>query len=557
MNLKKLMLPALFSIALTANAQQGQVLTNPILSGFYPDPSICKAGADYYLVNSTFSYFPGLPVFHSKDLQHWKQVGSVISRSSQMDFMGDRLSRGLFAPAINYHNGLYYVTCTLIDRKGNFVVTATNPAGPWSDPVWIPEVNGIDPSLLFDGDKTYIIYNSDAPDNKPLYEGHRTLRMYEFDVKSLKVKGSETILINGGVDISKKPIWIEGPHIYKRDGYYYLIAAEGGTAINHSEVVFRSTTVKGPYTPYDKNPILTQRDLDPNRKNPVTSTGHADFVEGPDGKTYAVFIATRPYEGDYYNLGRETFIAPVKWEGGWPVINPDSREVKYSYPVNFPAIPQMDALPMNGDFSYTLDFKKGLSSQFLFLRTPDSSWYSLTAKKDKLVMNLLPETCMGTGNPAFIGKRQQHLNATATTEMDFDTQMENEKSGLLIFQGEYHFYYISKSISKGIPVVQLFKGNADKKDMELITEQPLSKTAKKTYLRITSNRDQCSFYYAEQPEQWKLLKDKLDGKYLSTKVAGGFVGSLFALYATSSGKPSTNKTTFSWLKYAGQDDMSK
>lgn len=557
MNLKKLMLPALFSIALTANAQQGQVLTNPILSGFYPDPSICKAGADYYLVNSTFSYFPGLPVFHSKDLQHWKQVGNVISRSSQMDFMRDRLSRGLFAPAINYHDGLYYVTCTLIDRKGNFVVTATNPAGPWSDPVWIPEVNGIDPSLLFDGDKTYIIYNSDAPDNKPLYEGHRTLRMYEFDVKNLKVKGTETILINGGVDISKKPIWIEGPHIYKRDGYYYLIAAEGGTAINHSEVVFRSTAVKGPYTPYDKNPILTQRDLDPNRKNPVTSTGHADFVEGPDGKTYAVFIATRPYEGDYYNLGRETFIAPVKWEGGWPVINPGSREVKYSYPVNFPAIPQKDALPMNGDFSYTLDFKKGLSSQFLFLRTPDSSWYSLKTKKDQLTMNLLPETCMGTGNPAFIGKRQQHLNATATTEMDFNTQMDNEKSGLLIFQGEYHFYYICKSISKGVPVVQLYKGNADKKDMELIIEQPLSKATVKTYLRINSNRDQCSFYYAEQPEQWKLLKDKLDGKYLSTKVAGGFVGSLFALYATSSGKPSTNKTTFSWLKYAGQNDMTK
>lgn len=553
MNLKKLIFPVLFMMTgLAANAQNS--LPNPILSGFYPDPSICKVGTDYYLVNSTFSYFPGIPVLHSKDLKNWKQIGNVISRPSQMDFMGDRLSRGLFAPAINYHDGLYYVTCTLIDRKGNFVVTAKDPAGPWSDPVWIPEVNGIDPSLFFDGAQTYIIYNSNPPGNQSLYEGHRTLRMFEFDRKNLKVTGTEILLINGGVDISKKPIWIEGPHIYKREGYYYLMAAEGGTAVNHSEVVFRSKDVKGPYIPYDKNPILTQRDLDPDREHPITSTGHADLVEGPDGKTYAVFIATRPYEGDYYNIGRETFIAPVKWTAeGWPVINPDYKEVKYSYPVSFAAVPQKNALPMNGNFSYTLDFKKGLSSQFLFLRTQDPSWYSLTAKKDQLTMNLLPETCMGTGNPAFIGKRQQHLIASAVTEMDFKTAKENEKSGLMIYQSEYSFYYICKSASEKGTVIQLYKGNKMQKDMELITEQALNDKNDKIQLRIDINNDQCSFYYAVQPKAWKLLKDKLDGKYLSTKVAGGFVGSLFALYATSSGKASTNKASFSWLKYSGKD----
>ena len=187
--MKKLFFCILMALALHSAAQIKFI--NPILSGFYPDPSVTKVGADYYLVNSTFSYFPGIPVFHSKDLKNWKQIGNVIDRPTQMNFLGDRVTRGLFAPSINFHNGLYYVTCTLIDHQGNFVVTAKNPAGPWSDPVWLPEVKGIDPSLFFDGNKAYIVYNSDAPDNKPLYSGHRTIRVYEFDPVNLKVLGDE------------------------------------------------------------------------------------------------------------------------------------------------------------------------------------------------------------------------------------------------------------------------------------------------------------------------------------------------------------------------------
>ena len=318
-----------FTLLIAGEAYSQHALKNPIMPGFYPDPSILKVNTDYYLVNSTFSYFPGIPVFHSKDLQNWKQIGNVINRPSQMDFMGEQVSRGLFAPAINYHKGVYYVTCTDIDNGGNFVVTAKNPAGPWSDPVMLPRARGIDPSLFFDtDDKAYIIYNSDAPDNKPLYSGHRTIRMFEFDFRNLKLIGEEIQLVNGGVDLTKKPVWIEGPHIYKRDGFYYLMAAEGGTSVNHTEVILRSKNVKGPYIPYEKNPILTQRHLDPNRKNPITSAGHADLVEGPDGNTYAVFLAVRPYQADLYNTGRETFIAPVKWINGWPVINPDNEEIQ-------------------------------------------------------------------------------------------------------------------------------------------------------------------------------------------------------------------------------------
>jgi Beta-xylosidase len=523
-------------------------ITNPILSGFYPDPSIVKAGTDYYLVNSTFSYFPGIPVFHSKDLKNWKQVGHVISRTTQMDFMGEPMTRGLFAPAISYHNGTFYVTCTDIDHGGNFVVTATNPAGPWSDPVWLPQVKGIDPSLYFDGDQAYILYNSNPPENKSLYPGHRTIRMYAFDHNTLRVQGEEKILVNGGVDISKKPVWIEGPHIIKANDWYYLYAAEGGTSVNHSEVVFRSKSPWGPYTPYEHNPILTQRHLPADRKHPITSAGHAQFVEGPDGTTWCIFLAVRPYEGNYYNTGRETFIAPVEWKNGWPVVNLGGEEIQYHYTGAFAESKQADALPQSGNFEYTLRFEKELDPSLLFMRAVDSNAFSLDAHTG-LTLKLKPETIMGQGNPSFVGKRQQHLNCTAGTELVFNAQSDNEKAGLVIFQDEKHFYFLCKTVKKGQPVVQLYKTN------ELLAESPLH-TKSNLQLKISAEGDTYSFHFAEN-SQWVLLKDKIDARFLSTQEAGGFLGCLFGLYATSSGTATKNAASFRHLSYKGEDAMYK
>ena len=530
-------------------------LTNPIMKGFYPDPSIVQVGSDYYLVNSTFSYFPGLPILHSKDLKNWKQIGNVIDRPSQMDFMGERLTRGLFAPGISYYKGVFYVTCTDIDNDGNFVATATDPAGPWSNPIKIPQVRGIDPSIYFDEDtdKAYIIYNSDAPDYKPLYPGHRTIRMYEFDYKNLKVVGEEKQLVNGGVDLSKKPVWIEGPHIMKREGWYYLYAAEGGTSVNHSEVILRSKDVWGPYVPYEGNPILTQRELPSDRPNAITSAGHAQFLKGPDGKDYMIFLAVRPYEGDYYNTGRETFIAPVTWtEDGWPMAEHGEKELKYFYEADWKEVKQKNALPQNGNFDYTIKLKKGLSPEFLFMRTIDKSSYEITKKGLKL--NLKPETVMDLANPSFIGKRQQHLNSTAETEISFSPKSENEKAGLTILQSESHFYYICKSIEAGNEVVQLYKGIPRQKEMELVTSAPLLSSGN-LKLKIESHGDYYNFYFSESGDDFKLLKDHVDGKFLSTKEAGGFLGALYGMYATSSGVTSTNAATFKYLRYIGNDPV--
>lgn len=527
-------------------------ITNPVLAGFYPDPSVTRVNDDFYLVNSTFSYFPGIPIFHSKDLKNWKQIGNVVDRPTQMNFLGDGVSRGLFAPSIIHYEGTYYVTCTLIDRKGNFVVTAKNPAGPWSNPTWLPEVKGIDPSLFFDSDgKCYIIYNSDPPNNKALYSGHRTIRAYEFDYKNLKVIGEEKLLVNGGVDISKKPEWIEGPHIFKRTNWYYLCAAEGGTSVNHSQVVLRSSSAMGPYIPYEKNPILTQRHLDPSRKNPITSAGHAELVTGPDGQTYALFLAVRPYEGDYYNTGRETFIAPVEWKDDWPTINPRHQNIKYSYQFNFKEIKQKRARPQSGNFSYRTTFEKKLDPSLLFLRTLDTSWFKLDLENG-LTVQLKPETCMDMGQPAFIGKRQQHLFGSASTQLIFNANAENEQAGMLIFQNEDHFYFLCRSIAQGKPVIQLLASNPKTKTTTIIKQETIIDTPI-VYLKIEAKGKYYDFFYALKPNQWQLLKADVDAKLLSTKIAGGFVGSLYALYATANHEKSENTANFKWLDYIGID----
>jgi len=532
-------------------------LVNPIITGFYPDPSVVKVGPDYYLVNSTFSYFPGIPVMHSRDLKNWKQIGHVISRPSQMNFLGDRMTRGLFAPAIEYHNGTFYVTCTLIDRKGNFVVTTKNPAGPWSDPVFLPEVKGIDPSLFFEHDKAYVVYNSDPPGNTSLYDGHRSIKIIELDPVKLTTVGEARIVVNGGVDLSKKPVWIEGPHLMKRTNWYYLYAAEGGTSVNHTEVVFRSKSPWGPFVPYAHNPILSQRELPQDRPHPITSAGHAQFVEGPDGQTYAIFLAVRPYEDNHYNTGRETFIVPVVWKDEWPVMNPGPNGVQYAYTAKYPEVKQPGALPQSGNFAYTLTFEKQLDPTLLFLRTVDSSNFSLSKGKG-LTLKLKPETCAELGNPAFIGKRQQHLYCTTETELLFAPQSASEKAGLVVFQDEKHFYYLCKSLVNGKPLLQLFKSQPDdQQNPELLAQAPLKSATAKVRLRVEAAGDTYSFGFSENGKTWTSLKDKADARFLSTQTAGGFIGCLFGMYATSSGQPTTNSASFTWLKYSGNDPVYK
>ena len=529
---------------------ENNVYQNPILAGFYPDPSICKANDRFYLVTSSFSYFPGLPVFESTDLVNWEQIGHAMDRPEQLDTDGQGVSRGLFAPAISYHNGTFYIVCTQVDKGGNFVITAEDPAGPWSNPIYLGELNGIDPSLFFDEDRVYITYNSVPPDNKSLYDGHRSIRMYELDSETLQPIGEQTLLVNGGVDLSQEPVWIEAPHIYKINDYYYLMCAEGGTAYNHSEVIFRSKEVRGPYEPWSENPILTQRHLDPTRPNPVTTAGHADLVQLDNGDWWAVFLACRPYEGNYFNIGRETFLTPVVWQDGWPVINPDFEEVQYAYPTPLGNAVDTTLFPYSGNFTIRDDFDDdSLALNYIFLRTPKEKWYTIA--DSQLTMELRPETASGTSNPSFVGHRQQHHTGNVSVALGFQPANENEKAGLLAFQSETHYYLLAKSQQDGESIVQLLQSSDD--ELQELASQPVGDGELK--LEISFEGANYRFRYAESGGEWKVLQEGVDGKFLSTEDAGGFVGTVLAMYATSSGATSENTASFDWFRYQGNDPV--
>ncbi len=521
---------------------------NPILAGFYPDPSITRAGDDYFLVNSSFSYFPGVPIFRSRDLVHWTQIGSVLDRPSQLDLDSAGISRGIFAPAIRYHDGVFYMITTLVDRGGNFYVTAKNAAGPWSDPVWLREIDGIDPSFFFDEDpaspthgRAWII-NNGPPEGPPLYNGHRAIWLQEIDLHTQRLIGPRRIIVNGGTDISKHPIWIEGPHIFRAHGRYYLICAEGGTGDQHSEVVFRADSIWGPWQPYPGNPILTQRHLDTARPFPITSTGHADFVETPAGDWWAVFLGTRPYVDDSYNTGRETFMLPVHWQDGWPVILSGQQHVPYVHAR--PALPPQAAgpWPTSGNFTVRDDFsERTLPRYWTVMRTPRGApWYDLTRRSGWLTLEARPQPLGGRGQPSFLGRRQQHATASASTAMAFTPAHPGDFAGLAAFQNETHWFALGVGLQDGKAAVQLQRksGGPGNSAGDVVVSAPLSlHPGAPVYLRIDARGGLYDFYYGEKPGEWKPLKRDVDGSILSTKVAGGFVGTFLGMFAQSGAQP--------------------
>jgi xylan 1,4-beta-xylosidase len=546
----------LFVACLTTTAQTAKV-NNPILAGFYPDPSICRAGNDYYLVNSTFAYYPGLPIFHSTDLANWEQIGFAMDRPEQLNLDGTHVSGGLFAPTIRFYKGTFYITCTNTSHGGNFIITAKNPKGPWSNPVFLPNVKDIDPSLFFDDNgKVYIVYNSYAPDNKPEYDGHRTIRMYEVDLTTGQTKGEETTLVNGGSDLSQKPVWIEGPHIFKYNKTYYLMCAEGGTGYNHSEVIFRSKKVEGPYEPYAGNPILTQRQLNVNRKKPVTSTGHADLVITPDGSWYAVFLGCRPYKDEQYNTGRETFMAPVQWKEDWPIILTGNETVPDK--VSIPGTTAKNPLPFSSDFQFRDNFKNtSLNNRYQFLRTVREPWYHVNSITGTLTIQLKPATIAEKANPAFIGFRQSHQRGYASTALTFTPASSQEKAGLLVFQNEDHYFFLCQSVDNNQPVLQLYRGPGKNggEPLLLSTLKIQAGNQLPLQLKIQTNGNAYSFYYAEKGStSWRTFKEGIDASFLSTHTAGGFVGCMYAMYATSNGSPATNSAVFSYFECKGNDD---
>jgi xylan 1,4-beta-xylosidase len=551
---------------------------NPVLAGFYPDPSITRVGDTFYLVNSTFTFFPGIAVFTSRDLVHWRQIGNVIDRPPELNFDGRDVSRGIFAPTIRYHNGLFYVITTAVDSGGNEVFVAKNPAGPWSDPFPFPELQGgIDPSLFFDDNGKAYVVNNGLPEGGPKYEGHRAIWIQEFDPASRKLVGPRKVLVNGGIDISKQPIWIEGPHMYRHDGWYILMCAEGGTSTQHSEVVLRAKSPWGPFKPYAGNPILTQRDLPADRPDPVINAGHADLVEAPDGNWWAVFLGSRSYEGVHYNTGRETFMLPVTWHDGWPVILPKGKPIPYvalapkipsgegalsamsplpnagtaaagaSGIARAAAAPSTDTttsgdvgaiafaataapIPTTGNFTLLDEFNSPvLNQQWLYVRTPVAAWADLTQRPGWLAIHALHVGLDSLQNMSFLARRQQHQTYDASTELEATAYPTQVSAGLAAFQNQNYWFFLGVRRHDGH--LQLFLEKRSGKETETVATTQVTADVERIKVRISAHARDYSFYFDAGATGWKPLKEHEDGSILSTDVAGGFVGAMVGPYA--------------------------
>lgn len=517
-----------------------KTFNNPILPGFYPDPSICQVDNDYYLVTSSFVYYPGLPIFHSQDLVHWEQIGHAISRPSQIDYKNCETSLGLWAPTIRYHNGTFYIINTFVSegreaRRDNYIVTATNPAGPWSDPIWIEGADGIDSSLFFDEDGT-VWYTGNYICDEPLYEGHHGIYLVELDPVTLQFKGERYIIWNGAKTRSK---WIEAPHIYKKDGYYYLLVAEGGTFTNHSVMMARCTTLTGDYEICPRNPIVSHRHL--SLMSEIAVVGHADLIETQNGEWWMVLLGVRPYTGFHFNLGRETFLLPIIWaEDGWPLI--DNANGLVNSMERCPNLPET-LYPMaspNDSFE-----SNELNLMWNTIHPPVSPFYSLTERKGFLRLSLKEEVLHEICTPAFIGRRQQHKVFQAQTIMEFIPHSENEEAGLALIQDDRYHYILTKTLKAGSPVLQLHQTKGGIKT--LIQEMSL-KSTDRLYLSVQGNTETYTFYYGYSQENY-ILVATVDGNLLSSNVNEGFTGTYIGLYASSNHQKSIAYADFDWFNY--------
>lgn len=508
---------------------------NPILQGCYPDPSITRKGNDYYLVCSSFAMFPGVPIFHSNDLVNWRQIGHVLDRTLQLKVEDCGISAGVYAPAIRYNSNndtFYMITTQFSGGFGNMVVKTKEPEKGWSDPIKL-QFDGIDPSLFFDDNgKAYVVHNDAPPQGEERYSGHRVIKIWDYDLENDRVvPGSDRIIVNGGVDIEKKPIWIEAPHIYKKNGRYYLMCAEGGTGGWHSEVIFVSDDPKGPYMPAGSNPILTQRHFPANRENKVDWAGHADLVEGPDGKYYGVFLAIRPNEKNRVNTGRETFILPVDWSGTFPVF--ENGLVPMQPILKMPAgvqnkTGQNSFLP-NGNFTFRDDFSnKSLDFRWIGLRGPREDFIEMTDKG----LRITPfSTNIKEVRPtSTLFYRQQHHHFMATVTMTYQPKTENELAGLTCYQNERYNYVLG--IIKKEKDYYLTLERTEKGETTLLAQAKIE-TAGPLTLQVTADGDDYRFNYSTNGTEFVNIGGTVSGDILSTNVAGGFTGAMIGLYATS------------------------
>ena len=495
---------------------------NPVIPGFYPDPSVCRVGEDYYLVTSSFEYFPGVPIFHSKDLINWKQIGYCLTRKSQLELEGAICAKGIFAPTIRYHNGLFYMITTNMSGKGNFFVTAKEPAGEWSEPIWVD--NGFfDPSLLFDDDGKVYYTRRQA----------NTIVQAEIDVKTGKLLTDLRIITEGMVSPC-----LEGPHLYKINGMYYIMCAEGGTRRGHMETIGRSTSPWGPFEKCPCNPILSHRSY-PNE--PIRDAGHAELLEAHDGSWWAFFLGTRNYEYDgFTHLGRETFLAPVTWtEDGWPIVN-EGNPVKLQMECDY----NLKLHQWNSSESVRDDFNsQNLRLCWNYVRNPIEENYSLTERPGFLRLWGGADTLDDAAAVTFLGRRQTQFKCKIAATIDFNPKNENEEAGLAIIMSNTNHYEMGIGKRNDKRVLFVRKRVADMR-VEVVED---IEEGGELILKIDADEQKYYFSYSVNNKEKELASGIT--KYISAELTSGWNGVMIGMYATGNGKKSVCQADFDWFDY--------
>jgi len=471
---------------------------NPIIKGFNPDPSICFDGTYFYLVTSSFEFFPGVPIYRSRNLVNWELVGHCLTDKTQCNMTGARCSHGIFAPTIRYHDGIYYMVTTNVSNGGNFIVHTTDPCGKWSEPVYIAR-GGIDPSLLFDDGKVYFVNANDG------------ISMLEINPLTGE-QYTKPITISRGSG-GKYP---EGPHVYKIGEYFYLLVAEGGTAYCHMETVFRSKTPYGPYEPCPHNPILTHRDS----YDCIQCTGHADMVEDKNGNWWLVFLGIRAVNGLLHNLGRETFLAPIEWKDGWPSIG-ESKMVGCTMEGEFPA--PVEAVNFDFTDSFTDNTRK---LPWTFIRNPKEENFCL---KDGY-MQLTGEG-IGLDNeeisPVFMGIRQTEFRTRTCVDMEMVS--DDIQAGIAAYHNAYYYYALFIEKENGAMYAVLEKHLHDEKCISSRIRIDMADTVS---LRMETDSAFYHFYVTVNDSTYYVGKGSIAGLCTEGTMMMTFTGTFVGLVST-------------------------
>lgn len=536
MNMKRYiyLLTALL-LALSVTAQSDKV-KNPILPGFNPDPSICRVGDYFYICNSSFTWYPGLPISRSKDLVNWELVGHGINRPDMLVLDGVKDKDGVWAPTIRHHEGVWYIFCN-VSNRGNFYITASDVEGPWSDPVFIEAMPGIDPSIFWEEDgRSYIIGNHGKFPGRR-YSASTAIWIQEIDLKKGKLVGERHYIATGHAFNAK---YAEGPHIYKINGKYVLLVAEGGTDFYHAQTVLTSDHLFGPYLAQNINPVLSQRQM--GRDSPIQCVGHSDLVQTPDGQWYSVALGKRMLD-NRYSFTRETFLCPVEIQDGEFVFNPGygcmTSEIKRP---DLPWSPVAKPIPEKENFEAG-ELERG----WYYNRIPHSQFHTLS--DGQLHFKLMPQTVDSLVCPALLMRKPASHFYCATTRLSFSTRKENECAGLILYRNSGAYI----ALLKGLNELQLV---CQEKGVKQILQRILY-NEKDVYLHLNVKGLDAVFKYGPSEDQ---MQESIGVSLLpltDDNQQNRFNGLGIGMYASSNGKVSEAVADFDFFEYCNLPDASR